>query len=260
MTHHTAIQGYLRTVQNQAVVQVDLLQDGFVTLSLPAAPCCNFATLSNAIAWLLPYGDRPHGVYGQHLTQQGETLVVWFERADTGFGTRTTFSPVSLPNHRAEIDRWRLERDTSTARLRALLLEHCKNVKGDHDRPTAADKPVATYLVAGVDRLSNQPGVVGQGLITVGALVVRTDGEEFQFVGLPGLGETGLDDTFQHSAARATQHGIGWLDLFSYTVGGGNGYTSDYSVPETIQANSAHRAGYLWLRKHLGDTAQHLEP
>lgn len=85
MTHHAIIQDYLHAMHNQALVQVDLLQDGLVTLSLPAAPCCNFATLRNAIAWLLPYVDRPHGVCAQQLTQQGETLVAWFERADTGF-------------------------------------------------------------------------------------------------------------------------------------------------------------------------------
>lgn len=252
------IQVYLDSMHGVALVQVDILQDGFVTSRLDDNPCADFAVAEGALAWVHGYG-RPHALFAQHVVCSDDFLTVWQEFADTGYGWRVNLSPVWTADQIERVAAWQQERAAlpadRQAQIRGTLLEACVGAAHDHNLRREVDpQEEFTYLVAGVDR--SDSGAMG--LRTVGVLVVAVDGSVFKFVGLPGVDETGIGAEFDQRAQHAARHGTAWVDLFTYLVQHGNGYTSDYSVPETVRATNEMRAGYKWLRKVFATKAPHI--
>ncbi len=252
------IQVYLNSMHGVALVQVDILQDGFVTSRLDDNPCADFAVAEGALAWAHGYG-RPHALFAQHVVRSDDSLTVWQEFADTGYGWRVNLSPIWTPDQIERVVAWQRERAglpaDCQAKIKAGLLEACVGAAHDHNlRREVGYQDEFNYLVAGVDR--SDSGAMG--LRTVGALVVAVDGSVFKFVGLPGVVETGIGAEFDQRAQYAAGQGTSWVDLYNYLVQHGNGYTSDYSVPETVRATNEIRAGYKWLRKVFAAKAPHL--
>lgn len=250
-----AITAYLAAMRGQALVNVQLLQDGFVTtLALDDVPCADFAVASDALAWAAVGGGRPHGVYAQHVHRQDDDLWIWHLQESDGMGWLVHLSPAWTPEQLAALTWWAGNRRQSADVTQAQLAEHCAMVAADAANAGVASAPDLTYIVAGVDRAPKQTdGVAGQDMITVGALVVAADSSELVFVGLPGVADGGLGNEFAAQAQQAAQAGTNWVDWFNWRVATGNGYTTDYSAPETMRAPTAVRAGYRWLRNRMGE-------
>ena len=68
----------------------------------------------------------------------------------------------------------------------------------------------------------------------------------------------GVEREFDERRRLVAQNDRNLLELFEYIVSRGNGYTSDYSVPESICATSPLRAGYKWLRKNMAARLPHM--
>lgn len=255
------IQDFINAAGGALLVQVETFQDGFLRATMDDLPIVDFAVAHGVFAWKLPdvFGTT-RGIYAQHVRREDDELWIWREWADNGSGLRVRLSPIWLPEQRLALKQWAPIREPIVETLATELATQCENTNNDEALHSVPHEIEHTYLVSRVDRAPVQEADnAGLEMLTVGALVVAADSQAFEFVALPSNDdESGLPGDFAKRRQAAAQAGVSYVQLFNYVIQTGNGYTSDYSTPEPVQATTAYRAGCKFLRKWLAQRSPRL--